>query len=186
MTARLRSQEGFGLVELLIAMTVINIAIFALYSSFTAGQLAIRRASQVGTATTLAEQQMELYRKHLYANVGLDNAQLASVDTVHTGDADAWDPVNPQYVAATCTPSLPECQPIRTVAGPDGRSYRVDSYVVVVPAGSAGAVAQARDMKRVTVVVRRSDNVSGRALARLTSTFDQATGCLGPATPHKC
>lgn len=186
MSARLRAEDGFGLVELLIAMTVMNIAIFALYSSFTAGQLSIRRASQVGTATTLAEQQMELYRKHLYANVGLDATLVGAVDTVHTGDTDAWDPLNPQHAAATCTTALPECQPIRTVTGPDGRSYRVDSYVVVVPAGSTGAVAEARDMKRVTVVVRRSDNLAGRALARLTSTFDQATGCLGPATPHTC
>jgi Tfp pilus assembly protein PilV len=38
---RLRGEEGFGLIELLIAMVVLNIGILALVATFQAGALAI-------------------------------------------------------------------------------------------------------------------------------------------------
>jgi hypothetical protein len=84
-----------------------------------------------------------------------------------------------QVAYASCTTSLDECKPIQTgVTGPDNRAYRVDSYVRQLTSGTGG-VAGGRDVKRVTVVVRgASDN---KVLARLSSTFDQATGCLGVA-----
>jgi hypothetical protein len=55
------------------------------------------------------------------------------------------------------------------VTGPDGRSYRVDTYIVsTTPTGG-------RAVKKVTVVVRMVTNgVVGTVLARQASTFDQA------------
>ena len=74
-----------------------------------------------------------------------------------------------QLTAGTCATSLDECKPIRTnVAGADGRTYRVDTYVRQV------TLTSGRPVKRVTVVVRGAD---GKKLARLSSTFDLATGC---------
>ena len=46
MFARLQNEEGFGLVELLIAMTVMSIAIFALVAGFSSSAGALNRASK--------------------------------------------------------------------------------------------------------------------------------------------
>ena len=59
MLARLQNEKGFGLVELLVAMTVMSIGIVALVAGFSSGFGAINRASHNSTAGTLADQQME-------------------------------------------------------------------------------------------------------------------------------
>ena len=75
----------------------------------------------------------------------------------------------------------PECTPQQdTVAGPDGNNYRVDSYVRTV------TVTSGRDVKRVTVVVRRANDLTVPPLARLTHRFDLATGCLPGSTTTPC
>jgi type II secretory pathway pseudopilin PulG len=48
------SEDGFGFVELLIAMTILAIAIGGLLAVFSASALSLRRAGQKGTALTLA------------------------------------------------------------------------------------------------------------------------------------
>ncbi len=182
---RLQTNEhGFGLVELLIALTVMNIAIFALYGVFSAGTFSILRAKRISTATTLGEKQMELYRGMLWADVGLDSTQLATTDATHQSDAD-WVSQASQYAAASCTSSAaPECQPTRlAVVGPDGLQYRIDTYVRVLSSGGGG-VPSGRDVKRVTVTVRKND-AQTQVLARLTTTFDRSTGC-DPSAPSTC
>jgi prepilin-type N-terminal cleavage/methylation domain-containing protein len=60
---RLRvDQDGFGLIELLIAMVILNVGLLAIIASFQAGIISLSRASRVTTAAVLADQQMELYR----------------------------------------------------------------------------------------------------------------------------
>ena len=65
------------------------------------------------------------------------------------------------------------------ITGPDGRSYRIDTYVVALPAVATGTAgnprAGARAQKQVTVVVRKADE-DQRTLARLVTNFDQSTG----------
>ena len=56
------------------------------------------------------------------------------------------------------------------IAGPDGRSYRVDTYLYYDQPSTFGG-----QVKVVTVVVRAANDL-GRSLARETSTFDVATG----------
>ena len=63
MPARVRTEEGFGLVELLVALTILSIGIFALVAGFSSGFGAINRASKTSTAGTLADQQMETFRR---------------------------------------------------------------------------------------------------------------------------
>ncbi len=54
------------------------------------------------------------------------------------------------------------CTPTQTVTGPDGRSYRVDTYIVwTTPSGGTA-------VKQVTVVVRKSGTTA--TLARVVST----------------
>jgi prepilin-type N-terminal cleavage/methylation domain-containing protein len=66
---RLRRQEGFGLVELVIAMTILAIGLLALMAAFSSGYAAINRASEVGTASVLADKQMETLRAMSYATI---------------------------------------------------------------------------------------------------------------------
>lgn len=167
--ARLRNEEGFGLIELLISIVMLNVGVLAIVGAFNAGSLAIQRASQTGTAASLAEKQMELYRAQLYVNVALDagSKTTASADSTYSGDA-AYNATQVTKTCATPLSSYPQCDAMRTVTGPDKISYRIDTYIVTVtPAGG-------RAIKRVTVVVRRASTL--RTLARLTSSFDESTG----------
>ena len=63
------SEAGFGVIELLIAMTVMAIGISAIVAGFSSGIVALNNASRTGTAGTLADKQMEAYRALPYASV---------------------------------------------------------------------------------------------------------------------
>lgn len=178
MIARLRREDGFGLIELITALMILNIAIFALFAMFEAGVLSISRAGRTSTAAVLAEKQLELYRSLLYQDIGLESTLVtaAASDTVHTSDAVEWNGGSQVIVSApTCTPAIDRCKPVRTaVVGPDGQQYRIDTYVHAVTPTSG------RPVKQVTVAVRKQES-STPMLAELTATFDLATGCVYPA-----
>jgi Tfp pilus assembly protein PilV len=173
--ARLRSQEGFGLIELLMAMVMLNIGILAVVAAYQTGMFALNRASKISTASALADQQMELFRAIKYDAIALDSSSLASVDNTYTCDS-ALGSSCPNSTSGetttTCSGSpLPnQCLPSRSVTGADRKPYRVDTYVMLTTPSSA------RSLKVVTVVVRDGQKLSARPLARLSSTFDQSTG----------
>ena len=186
MIKRLRENEsGFGLIELLMAMTVLNIGILALVTAFSSGSIALNRASKISTAAALADKQMEVYRALRYDSIALDYATtnaLVTTDNNYSCDkairvvtTNACGSANRKTVYTTntlCTGSpLPDqCQASRTVTGPDNRSYRIDSYVVQETLNGTS-----RDVKVVTIVVRDSANLAG-SLIRAQSTFDLSTG----------
>lgn len=59
---RAAQEDGFGLIELLFAMVVLNIGIFALVASFQSGALSVARSSSTSNATVIADKVMEVYR----------------------------------------------------------------------------------------------------------------------------
>jgi hypothetical protein len=67
--ARIRDERGVGLVELLIALLVLNVGLFATLGAFTSGGLALQRASHVSTASAIADQEMEKLRDSSYATI---------------------------------------------------------------------------------------------------------------------
>lgn len=158
------------MIELMISLGILNVALLAIFAAFNSGALAVARASQTSSASVLADKQMELYRAVTYSNVALETTELpgAALDTAYTGDA-AWDGAATQS-NKTCTgPPLPaQCDPRQDVTGPDGRSYRVHTYIY------SKNVVDGRPVQQVTVVVRTL--AAAKPLARLTSTFDQSTG----------
>ncbi len=181
MIERLRRDDGFGLVELITTMVILNIAIFALFAMLNAGVLSIGRASRTSTAAVLAEKQQEMYRSLLYRDIGLHPSLVAAAgDAVHVADAAEWAG-GAQVTAASCNASLERCQPVRTgVVGPDGRTYRIDTYIRSdTPAGG-------RPTKRVTVTVRRESTPPSNPLAKLTAIFDLSTGCVVDSTTAPC
>lgn len=172
MFARLRNEDGFGLIELTISMVMLNIGILAVVAAFSSGALALTRASETSSASVLADKQMELYRALFYPNVALH------AGSVTTAQGDATYTADPAYsasqVTATCgVPSSPECSATRAATGPDNRSYRVDTYIVVDQINVSG-LPVGRTVKRVTIVVRRASDLA--PLARISSIFDESTG----------
>jgi uncharacterized protein (TIGR02598 family) len=165
---RLRREQGFGLVELTIAMAMMAVALLALVAAISSGIVTLQRSGSSATAATIADKQMERYRALTYNAIQLDSASVttANGNGVYSGDS-AW---NATQVTASC-PGVPtECNPMQTVTGPDNKSYRLDSYIVYqTPAGG-------RQLKLVTVVVRDPQHLTGPALARLQSRFDPNTG----------
>jgi Tfp pilus assembly protein PilV len=73
LAANLRCEDGIGLVELLIALLVLNVGIFATLGAFTSAATTIRRASHTSTAAAIADQQIETLRDESYANILLAN-----------------------------------------------------------------------------------------------------------------
>jgi type II secretory pathway pseudopilin PulG len=166
--SRLRAdQGGFGLVELLIAMVILNVGLLAIIASFQAGIISLSRASRVTTAAVIADQQMELYRAITHESIRLASGTIPS-SAPYTSDT-AYNPS--QITTPTCAgPPYPdECNASRMVTGADNKSYRLDVYIVqTAPTGG-------RPVKQVTIVVRDELNLS-KVYVRQASSFDQSTG----------
>jgi type II secretory pathway pseudopilin PulG len=161
-----------GLIELLMAIVILNIGILAIVGAFNSGIVTLRRSSMVATASVLADQQMELYRALTYDQLSLDTTSLGTVDNNYKCDSalgSSCPNSTASIVQASCSPLTNQCTPSRTVTGPDHHSYRIDTYVV-----NDHPIAASRTVKKVTIVVRNGLKL-GKVLARETSTFDCST-----------
>jgi hypothetical protein len=69
------------------------------------------------------------------------------------------------------------CAPTQSTVGPDGRTYRLDTYVRAV---QSVAVGNPRSTKLVTVVVR-DPATNNRVVAREESDFDYCTALPDPS-----
>jgi type II secretory pathway pseudopilin PulG len=176
---RARDESGFGLLELLMAMVMLNVGVLAIVAAFSSGNAALARASRISTAAALADTQMEVYRGLIYDNIVFTTSDwtAALADSSYTADKAYQDnmasPTPPKALVSTVT-SCPTnvattaCDPSNSITGADHRSYRVDTYLYYdVPSGGA-------QLKTITVVVR-PDSDTSRAYARVSSTFDPST-----------
>jgi Tfp pilus assembly protein PilE len=172
---RLRSQEGFGLIELLMAMVMLNIGILAIVAAFNSGAVTLNRASRISTAAALADGQMELYRAIPYASIALDASTIPATSPYTTDSA-----YSATQLTTTCSPISNGCNASRSISGgnsPDRKRYRVDTYIILSsPTTSPATPTNGRPVKIVTVVVRDGGALTARPLARIASTFDQSTG----------
>jgi prepilin-type N-terminal cleavage/methylation domain-containing protein len=158
MAIRAREEQGFGLIELLIALIVLSVGILAMFGAFNAGALTLRRASNMSTAAALADKQMEGFRALNFASIGL----LAPIPTTG-GYMNDTESAKTQLTVATCNGSTGQCTPSQTITGPNGHSFEIDTYVVADPDNAS--------LKRVTITVRDGLNVNGLPLARESSSF---------------
>ncbi len=169
-SARVRAEQGFGLVELLAAMMMLMIGILALFAMFESGIRTIKRASTVTTAGALADREMENVRAILYESIGLPDTLVVAAAAPYSSDP-AYQATAANRVAldacgtAPCTTKVP----VQTLTGADGKSYRVDTYV------TWQTIAAGRAVKLVSIVVRDGDDTS-KVWARTASSFDASTG----------
>jgi Tfp pilus assembly protein PilV len=177
---RARDESGFGMLELLMAMVMLNVGILAIIGAFSSGNTSLARANRISTAGALANRQIEAYRGLKYDNIVFITSEWNSAiaDSVYTGDtvyqANMANPVAPKALVptvTTCPANVPAtaCDPSYTTTGADHQSYRVDTYLYFdSPSGG--------NQLRTIVVVIRDPNDLTRTFARISSTFDQSTG----------
>jgi Tfp pilus assembly protein PilV len=177
--SRACGEHGFGLIELLIAMVMLNVGILAIVAAFNSGIVSLARSSHISTASALADQQMELYRAQTYGCIYLNGQSIpASGLYISAGTAEgfysATQITSPQPTGATCAvPDTTATTAQQFVSGPDRHGYEIDTYIVNCSAGSC-APTGARDELLVSVAVR--DKRTGHAWAREQSKFDRSTG----------
>lgn len=198
MVARLKREEGLGLIELLIAMVVLQVGLIALIGAFGSSSVALATASRVNTAAVLADQQMELYRSMPYDAIGLDTAGAPTTGTYVSdttlcptgqspvcGNTPPRNNNSPSTGTWSCTATSGStsvslyftanganpCTAERTVSGsasPDGHAYTVQTWITW-----GTLISGQRSAKQVSVVVRSS---AGKVLAKEVTTFDCSTG----------
>jgi Tfp pilus assembly protein PilV len=176
---RARDESGFGLLELLMAMVMLNVGVLAIVAAFSSGNAALARASRISTAAALADKQIEIYRGQDYDNILFTTSEwnAAVADSTYTGDSvyqqNMASPQAPKALVGTvttCPAVVPAaaCDPSFTTTGADHRSYRVDTYLYFDTPNFGN------QLKTVTVVVR--NGLNNRVYSRVSSTFDASTG----------
>jgi Tfp pilus assembly protein PilV len=141
--SRSRAEQGFGMIELVAAMTIMLIGVLAVFTLFQAGIVHLRRASTVTTAGALADAEMERFRAARYETLGLDATEVATIVTAENPDVYAADEAYAlDSAATTVTGGLTSTATTLAVAGwsgfPASPEFRVtiDSEVLIVTAGA--------------------------------------------------
>ena len=143
-----------ALIELLMAMVVLNIGIFALIATFQSGSMALRRAALVSNGSAVGDKVMETYRGlqnkaiFLSAPAGGGN-DVSGMPNGIPNSTSTYAPI-PASSAANVPAGLAidPTKAVQKVTGPDGQSYPVYTYIIMVqPSTSYGY------LKQVTVMV---------------------------------
>lgn len=193
------------MVEMLMAATILVIALMAMIAVFASGIITIRQSGQRSTAQALADEQMETYRMMTSRDIGLDlsTATVNALDSTYKNDSACANgsltcatngvasvetaPTGHNTVTCTSTPTslntwysdTKPCTPSRTVtSSTTPSSPDGHSYRVDTYIVQLAATSTLRTRKQVTVVVR--DGTTLAQLVRETSIFDCSTG----ATPN--
>ena len=61
MSVRARDEDGFGLVELLMAMVIVSVALLALMAAYDQAFFSLHSSAKTSSAALLANNQLELY-----------------------------------------------------------------------------------------------------------------------------
>ncbi|HXV56263.1 MAG TPA: prepilin-type N-terminal cleavage/methylation domain-containing protein [Gaiellaceae bacterium] len=141
--ARGRDERGFGMIELLAAMTIMLVGVLAVFALFHSGLVQLRRASTVTTAGALADAEMERFRAARFDTLGLDATEVAALVTAENPDVYSADEAYaPDSSTTTVVGGLTNTDSTLTVAGTTGFPsvpefrVRIDSEVLIVTAGA--------------------------------------------------
>jgi type II secretory pathway pseudopilin PulG len=102
----LAGQEGFGIVEVLVAAVVLIIGVLATFSAFDAGNAGTSRARETQVALALAQQEMEEIRALDYDQIALTSLPAFSSDTTDPRNRVSGDTFDIDKNPATTNPDL--------------------------------------------------------------------------------
>lgn len=159
------------LLELVMATFVLTVALLGLMASYDSAFLSVHKAAQNTAASTLAQNQLELYTALSYASVGLDTTTLSSVkatNSTYTTDEAALDNAGTATDATYACGTGTNCLPVQTLTGADHKSYTVETFIRNVPSGSY----LGRNERVVTIIVRDPSTSADVQVAHLSSAFD--------------
>ena len=105
MLKRLKGEAGFGLIELSMAMVMLNVGILAIVAAFNSGAVALRRASIVANATALADTAMEGYRGKRNCQIYLTASTMPVSTTTYATDTGAFSAAGSYFSSSTVAAS---------------------------------------------------------------------------------
>ncbi len=169
MHRRAQNEDGFLMVELVAAFCVLTVAVLALIGAYGLGYFAINSTGQTTSAGLLANDQLELYAALSYSSIGLDATTLATVkatDPTYSTDESAL-PVSGTDVTITGCGSSPQCLPVQTLTGGDHKTYKVETFIRLLPNPSASS-----RMEKIVTVVVRNMSAGGVKVVTMQTGFD--------------
>jgi Tfp pilus assembly protein PilV len=141
--ARGRDERGFGMIELVAAMTIMMIGVLAVFALFQSGIVQLRRASTVTTAAALADAEMERFRAVKYETLGLDEAEITALvasesPAVYAADAAYGASAASTTLSGSVTGGASSMAVASAAAFPATAEFRVkvDSEILLVTAGA--------------------------------------------------
>jgi type II secretory pathway pseudopilin PulG len=125
----IHDEQGFGLVELLISMTVLIVGLLGLFATFASGFVAVKRADTTGNATVLADRTMETYRGGQYSNIaaGTTTATFSAASNPPSPDGQTY------VVVATVTTT--------TATNTSGSTARTEKLVTITVTSAGKTLA---------------------------------------------
>lgn len=180
------------MIEVVVAIVILTIALLAVMAGYDSAFVSLHDSSQRSVAATLANKQLELYSALPYTAIGLNPTITANVGNSSNSAYDALYATNSilngtwytngsgqqvenpsgtvnDVTYASCTSTAPACLPIQTVTGPDGRTYRIETFIVSVNPDSSNVRWPLLD---VTVIVRDPTRSGDPELIEAETGFD--------------
>lgn len=168
MAPHVRDEHGFGMVELLAAMTILSVALLALMASYDGAFLAFHNSTKTSAAANIADNQLELVDTLSYAQIGLDQSTYASVEASNaTYTSDESDVVGSSTVhTISGCGTTANCLPVQTVTGSDGKAYTLETFVYDVANGASWSE------RTITAIVRDPNESGSPIVAEETTAVD--------------
>jgi hypothetical protein len=173
MPARLRNEDGFLLVELIAATVIITVALLALLGAYDQAWFSLHSGAKNSSAGIIANNQLELYASLSYSSIGLDATTLTSTkasDSNYSTDESGLSGTGTDVTISSCG-STPQCEPVQTVTGGDGHSYKLETFIRSM-ANPSRPSATSWNEKVVTVIVRDLSTTGNPKVVTLQTAFD--------------
>jgi type II secretory pathway pseudopilin PulG len=166
---RARSEDGFLMVELMVAVMVVVIALLALAAAYDQSFFSLRSSAKTSSAGVLAENQLEVYASLSYGSIGFTSSALnsaESTDSTYSSDESALPGTGSDVTITSCSAS-PQCSPVQTLTGGDHRTYKLETFIRLLSNPSSSG-----RMEKVVTVVVRDLTGSGAEVLTMQTGFD--------------
>lgn len=139
---RASREDGFGMVELIFAVVILNLGILALMGAFNAGVLTLRRSAATSNGTAVADKVMEVYRDTRNCGIYLTGGTGNDVSGLPAGIPNSTSSYYTAYHADTAAYSggtyfnnvTPSSSPLWVIDSSTGSGY------TPIPASSSACI----------------------------------------------